>query len=59
MQADSGGLYTIDEEYEAEYKLTSSGGPTPQFNLTKLRSMLKQFGEYPEKYRFLTWKHLL
>lgn len=21
--------------------------------------MLKQFGEYPEKYRFLTWKHLL
>jgi hypothetical protein len=21
--------------------------------------MLKQFGEYPDKYRFLTWKHLL
>jgi hypothetical protein len=21
--------------------------------------MLKQFGEYPEKYRFLTWKYLL
>lgn len=21
--------------------------------------MLKEFGEYPEKYRFLTWKHLL
>jgi len=51
-------LYTIDEEFEAEYKLTSVASST-QFNQAKLRSMLKQFGEYPEKYRFLTWKHLL
>jgi hypothetical protein len=30
-----------------------------QFNMPKLRQMLKQFGEFPEKYRFLTWKYLL
>jgi hypothetical protein len=27
--------------------------------MQKVRGMLKQFGEYPDKYRFLTWKHLL
>ena len=27
--------------------------------MPKLRQMLKQFGEFPEKYRTLTWKYLL
>lgn len=52
-------LYTIDEEFEAEYKFSGANAQAPQFNKQKLRSMLKQFGEYPEKYRFLTWKHIL
>jgi len=52
-------LYTIDENYEAEYKLSSSSSIQAQFNMQKVKGMLKQFGEYPEKYRFLTWKHLL
>lgn len=46
-----------DENYQAEYKLTAS--VQTQFNMQKVKGMLKQFGEYPEKYRFLTWKHLL
>jgi hypothetical protein len=27
--------------------------------MPKLRQMLKSFGEFPDKYRFLTWKYLL
>ena len=30
-----------------------------QFNMPKLKRMLKQYGEFPEKYRPLTWKYLL
>ena len=30
-----------------------------QFNLPKLRRLLKQYGQLPDKYRTLTWKYLL
>ena len=30
-----------------------------QFNLPKLRRLLKQYGQFPDKYRTLTWKYLL
>ena len=52
-------LYTIDENFEAEYKISGSSTVKAEFNMQKVKGMLKQFGEYPEKYRFLTWKHLL
>lgn len=29
------------------------------FNMPKLRRLLKQYGQFPEKYRTLTWKYLL
>jgi hypothetical protein len=29
------------------------------FNVPKLKKMLKQYGELPDKYRTTTWKYLL
>eukprot|EP00347_Sterkiella_histriomuscorum_P023854 403333155 len=54
--------YVLDENYQPDFKLTASTmtqSQMAQFNMPKLKQMLKQFGEYPEKYRFLTWKYLL
>ena len=30
-----------------------------RLDVGKLKNMLEQFGEFPEKYRLLTWKQLL
>lgn len=53
---------SIDENYEPDYKLTQSTISKEQlasFNLPKLKKMLQQYGEFPEKYRTTTWKYLL
>lgn len=34
-------LYTIDENYEAEYKLSGSSSIQAQFNMQKVKGMLK------------------
>ena len=52
-------MYAIDENFQADYKLSGSSTLKAEFNMPKVKSMLKQFSEYPDKYRFLTWKHLL
>ncbi len=51
-------VVSIDDQFLPEYRQT--GNPVgAQFNITKLRKMLKQYTEYPEKYRMLTWQFLL
>ena len=54
--------HSIDQNYAPEFKesdKTVSMSSMAQFNIPKLKRMLKQYGEFPEMYRPLTWKYLL
>ena len=54
--------HTIDPNFAPDYKESgkvASLAARAQFNIPKLKRMLKQYGEFPEKYRPLTWKYLL
>jgi hypothetical protein len=49
--------HKIDPNFKPEFKTVES--MNIQFDKTRLQKMLGQFGQFPEKYRFITWKHLL
>ena len=55
--------HSIDMNYAPEYKETENAevqsAASASFNLPKLRRLLKQYGQFPDKYRTLTWKYLL
>jgi len=54
--------HSIDQNYKPEFKTadkTMNQTQLSQFEVPKLRKMLAQFGQFPEKYRTLTWRHLL
>ena len=54
--------HSIDVNYAPEFKETDneiSQQATAQFNMPRLRRLLKQYGQFPDKYRALTWKYLL
>ena len=54
--------HSIDMNYKAEFQVcdqTFFQKSHSAFDMPKLRKMVKTFGEFPEKYRTLTWKYLL
>jgi len=51
-------MVSIDENFTPEYKVCTKIIEA-QFNLPKLKKMLKQYSEFPDKYRVTTWQFLL
>lgn len=52
--------HSIDQNFSPEFKETENENTqTAQFNMPKLRRLLKQYGQFPDKYRALTWRYLL
>jgi hypothetical protein len=47
--------HSIDQSFKPDFKVTDTSINSAQFNLPKLKKMLSQFGQFPDKYRLMTW----
>ena len=47
--------HEIDANFKPMYEMTSLNFNQGQMKYDKLKNILKQFNEYPEKYRIMIW----